>query len=355
MPFTDEDKVLIKHYRLTKGYGRKKLLKEFPEKNWSKTGLQKLLKKIGKTGDIKRKQGSGRPRTSRLDANIEAVEDMVLSQENEPGTHLSLREIESETGIPLTSVHRIVHEDLGLTAFKLTNVQRLTVADEKKRLDKGKRILHKLRLNRDLNKTFFTDEKIFKLQAPNNKQNDRVYGVNLSDIREKGHSEKSKFPSTVMVSAGISKLGKTSIHFVTPGAKINSAYYCNEVLSQLLPEMERLSNGDYIFQQDGARSHTSKATLAYLEEHCCQFLKPDLWPPNSPDLNPCDYAIWGTLEARIWNHNRFNIKTIEDLKERIVEEWDALPQEMIDKSIDSFRKRVRMLIQQNGGHIEKYI
>ena len=58
MPFTDEDKVLIKHYRLTKGYGRKKLLKEFPEKNWSKTGLQKLLKKIGKTGDIKRKQYS---------------------------------------------------------------------------------------------------------------------------------------------------------------------------------------------------------------------------------------------------------------------------------------------------------
>ena len=61
MPFTDEDKVLIKHYRLTKGYGRKNLLKEFPEKNWSKTGLQKLLKKIDETGDINRKQGSGRP------------------------------------------------------------------------------------------------------------------------------------------------------------------------------------------------------------------------------------------------------------------------------------------------------
>ena len=33
MPFTDEDKVLIKYYRVAKQFGRKKLLKEFPEKN----------------------------------------------------------------------------------------------------------------------------------------------------------------------------------------------------------------------------------------------------------------------------------------------------------------------------------
>ena len=43
----------------------------------------------------------------------------------------------------------------------------------------------------NLEKIFFTNEKIFKLKAPNNKQNDRIYVVNLSDIREKGHSEKS--------------------------------------------------------------------------------------------------------------------------------------------------------------------
>ena len=102
-----------------------------------------------------------------------------------------------------------------------------------------------------------------------------------------------------MVSIDVSKLGKSSIHFVTPGAKTSSAQYCNEVLWQLLPEMEQLSNGDYILQQDGARSNTSKVTLAYLEEHCCKFLKPEIWPPNSPELNPCDYAIWGTLEAKI--------------------------------------------------------
>ena len=78
--------------------------------------------------------------------------------------------------------------------------------------------------------------------------------------------------------------------------------------------MEQLSNGEYIFQQDEARLHTSKVTLAYLEEHYCKCLKPEFRLPNSPDLSPCDYAIWGTLEAKIWKQNRFHITTLEDLK-----------------------------------------
>ena len=108
-----------------------------------------------------------------------------------------------------------------------------------------------------------------------------------------------------MVSEGVSKLGKASIQFVIPGTKVNNTYYRNKVLPQLLPEIEQLSNGDYIFQQDGACSHTSKVTLAYLEEHCCKFLKPDSLQPNSPELSPYDYPIWGTFEAKLWKHNGF--------------------------------------------------
>jgi len=28
------------------------------------------------------------------------------------------------------------------------------------------------------------------------------------------------------------------------------------------------------------------------------FISPDLWPPNSPDLNPLDYRIWGLMQER---------------------------------------------------------
>ena len=66
---------------------------------------------------------------------------------------------------------------------------------EKKRIERGKRLHGTCYMTLvNLEKTFFIDKKIFKLQASNNKQNDIIYKVNLIDIRGKGHSEKNKFP-----------------------------------------------------------------------------------------------------------------------------------------------------------------
>jgi len=51
----------------------------------------------------------------------------------------------------------------------------------------------------------------------------------------------------------VSKLGKTDLVFVQPGAKINSVCYCHNVLKQgLLPDIRRSSNYNFLFQQDGA-------------------------------------------------------------------------------------------------------
>jgi len=44
MVFRDEDKILIKSLYL-KGYAAKRLIDEFPEKRWSKHGVNKMLKR----------------------------------------------------------------------------------------------------------------------------------------------------------------------------------------------------------------------------------------------------------------------------------------------------------------------
>jgi len=53
-----------------------------------------------------------------------------------------------------------------------------------------------------------------------------------------------------MVSVAVSKLGKTDLVSI----KINSVYYCENVLEQgLLPAIRRISNNDNdVFKQDGA-------------------------------------------------------------------------------------------------------
>ena len=54
-----------------------------------------------------------------------------------------------------------------------------------------------------------------------------------------------------MVSVTVSKLGKTNLVFEHPGAKINSVYYCENVLEHsLLPAIRCISNNDFVFKQD---------------------------------------------------------------------------------------------------------
>jgi len=31
------------------------------------------------------------------------------------------------------------------------------------------------------------------------------------------------------------------------------------------------------------------------EKEHINFIKPHMWPPNSPDIDPVNYAIWGDL------------------------------------------------------------
>ena len=57
MVFSKEDKALIKNLYLIKGYGSKRLLEEFPTKNWTLGGLEYLLKKLRQTGTTDRRQG----------------------------------------------------------------------------------------------------------------------------------------------------------------------------------------------------------------------------------------------------------------------------------------------------------
>ena len=59
MVFSEEDKVLIKNLYLLKGYGARRLMTEFPIKNWNRGALNLLLLKLRKTGSTNRQKGSG--------------------------------------------------------------------------------------------------------------------------------------------------------------------------------------------------------------------------------------------------------------------------------------------------------
>jgi len=99
---TKEDKTLIKIV-WEKKYGVKRLIKEFPNKKWSKHGVEDFQKQLRTTGSIERAPGSGRPRKTRPAENVDAVGDLVQSQENQLQTHRSTRQASRELGMPQTN------------------------------------------------------------------------------------------------------------------------------------------------------------------------------------------------------------------------------------------------------------
>ena len=117
--------------------------------------------------------------------------------------------------------------------------------------------------------------------------------------------------------------------------------------------MDRLTGYQpYVFVQNGARSHTANETVRFLnQQQYLTLLQPNMWPPNSPDLNPVDYCVWSALKRNVYR-GRFE-NTIE-LKEAILQEWEALPQAIINNAIDGFRSCSRLVIAEKGQHIEKY-
>jgi len=152
-----------------------------------------------------------------------------------------------------------------------------------------------------------------------------------------------------MVSVGVSSLGHTSIHCVEPGVKINSPYYRDVLLMEnLLPEIREFSEF-YIFQLDGAPVHRALETVALLTNETSDFINPTLWPPNSSDLNPDDYKIWGCTQEIVY---KIKVREVEDLRKRIVQAWNNLDQLIIDLAVREWRKRLRACVKAKGGQFE---
>ena len=84
---------------------------------------------------------------------------------------------------------------------------------------------------------------------------------------------------------------------------------------------------------------------------CCndRMIALDLWPPNSPDLNPVDYKIWGIIQQRVYE---CRLNNVEELKQRLVDVCNGLQQSVIDSAVKEWRKRLKACVGAQGRHFE---
>ena len=109
--------------------------------------------------------------------------------------------------------------------------------------------------------------------------------------------------------------------------------YYREVLlkQQILPVMRRIAGDIFVFQHDSAPAHRARETVQLLQQQTLEFISPDLWPPNSPDLNPVDYRIWGLIISVFTR--LMHVEDVIRLKQRLIDSRSNLSQDVIDDAI----------------------
>ena len=83
----------------------------------------------------------------------------------------------------------------------------------------------------------------------------------------------------------------------------------------------------------------------YLES---EDIQPMAWPTNSPDLNPIEHA-WDAL-GRAIVMRQLPPKTILELKIALVEEWEGLPQALLNSLINSLHTHCICCLSVGGDH-----
>ena len=97
------------------------------------------------------------------------------------------------------------------------------------------------------------------------------------------------------------------------------------------------------FQDDGAPCHRAVLVKNWKVERKIRSLP---WPAQSPDLNPIEH-LWNILKSRIQQRSPLPTN-LDQLKEAIYEEWDAIDCSIPRKLIASMTWRIRSVIFHKG-------
>ncbi|GFU42085.1 transposable element Tc1 transposase [Trichonephila clavipes] len=139
--------------------------------------------------------------------------------------------------------------------------------------------------------------------------------------------------------------GRTRLHVVANGT-MTGQRYIDEVLLPYVRLFRGAVGDKFVFMDDNAACHRTLAVEDCLDSEGIQRL---VWPARSPDLNPIE-NVWDALLRQVAGRN-YPPTNKNTLIRALTEEWDKLPQQLLDNVVQSMVRRVECCITLHGGHI----
>ena len=301
-----------------------------------------------------RKTPCGRP-TLRSPEVKKVVRDSV-EQSPKRSSRKRVQSLETPSKISRSTLLRIMKDDLKLFPYRIQTHQKLTATDKSKRLQMGTILMDKVEECQSFLPNLWTsDEAHFQLDGQVNSKNNVYWGSSVpNEVGEKPlHSAKV----TVWVAMSSRKIIGPFFFESDSGdtVTVNSERYI-EVLNKFWSQLEEIyptTVHRQWFQQDGATPHTANNSIKWLEDHfksrvvsrrCAME-----WPPNSPDLSPPDFFLWGFLKDKVYSTKPRNIL---ELKKRITDEIRAIKPAVLRDVMQNFTLRLKKCLERRGGHLE---
>ncbi len=272
------------------------------------------------------------------------LEELHTAINDDPS--ISFQSLATLMNVSKNTMGKAIHEDLRYKSYVLKICQHLTDAMKAKRVAWCELLLSLPKHQAARRMCFFSDEKIFTVEQKVNRRNDRWLTTDLGEVPIVG---KRKFPTSIHILLLVSSEG----HVMPPhyfSENVNKEVYLDILWSKVKPWIEETAGEKpYIFQQDSAPAHTSHIVQNWLSDNMQMFWSKEFWPPNSPDLNPMDYYMWGMLERE---SNKVCHPTAESLRAGIDEAVANLdPQHLVNACV-RFRHRLEAVLEANGSWIE---
>lgn len=302
--------------------------------------ISNLWSQFKTSGTVCRRPGQGRPRASTANDDRYLVVSAKRQRTATP-TQLS-RDLAAATGTSISSktVSRRLHER-GLYARKPAICIPLTPSHKRARAEWCRQ--HQNWTQLQWANVLFTDESRFSLQPDSGRLliwREPGTRYHSSNIIERDHYA----GGGLMVWAGIMQDTRTPLHVFDKGS-VNGQRYRQEVLEPHVRLFRGAVGPEFIFMDDNARPHRTLMVDEYLESEDIQRMD---WPSKSPDLNPIEHA-WDAL-GRAIAMRQPPPRTILELKIALVEEWEGLPQPLLNSLINSMHTRCACCLSVRGDH-----
>jgi len=62
-----------------------------------------------------------------------------------------------------------------------------------------------------------------------------------------------------------------------------------------------------------------------------------------------DYKVWDVMQQRVYE---YRMNSIDELRQRLVDVWNSLHQNVIDAAINEWRKQLRACVHADEQHFE---